>query len=51
MSLKHKLLCYHQTWCILQALSKVQTSAEKGTFWQQFSAVLALRMTPVIPFR
>ncbi|CAL5224953.1 g7723 [Coccomyxa viridis] len=33
-----------------RALSKVQTSAEKGTFWQQFSAVLALRMTPVIPF-
>ncbi len=34
-----------------QALSKVNASAEKGSFWQQFSAVLALRMTPVIPFR
>ena len=35
----------------LQALNKVQGSVEKGSFWQQFSAVLALRMTPVLPFR
>ena len=35
----------------LQALKKVQASVEKGSFWQQFSAVLALRMTPVLPFR
>lgn len=34
-----------------QALNKVQASVEKGSFWQQFSAVLALRMTPVLPFR
>ncbi len=34
-----------------QALSRVQSSVEKGGFWQQYSAVLALRMTPVVPFR
>ena len=34
-----------------QALARVQASVEKGGFWQQYSAVLALRMTPVVPFR
>lgn len=34
-----------------QALARVQSSVEKGGFWQQYSAVLALRMTPVVPFR
>lgn len=34
-----------------QALTSVQSSVEKGGFWQQYSAVLALRMTPVVPFR
>ncbi|EIE22112.1 hypothetical protein COCSUDRAFT_66464 [Coccomyxa subellipsoidea C-169] len=33
-----------------QALARVQASVEKGGFWQQYSAVLALRMTPVVPF-
>ncbi|BDA40356.1 probable TVP38/TMEM64 family membrane protein Mb1528c [Coccomyxa sp. Obi] len=33
-----------------QALARVQSSVEKGGFWQQYSAVLALRMTPVVPF-
>lgn len=34
-----------------RALNKVQQSVEKGSFWQQYSAVLALRLTPVVPFR
>jgi hypothetical protein len=34
-----------------RALGRVQQSVEKGNFWQQYSAVLALRLTPVIPFR
>ena len=36
---------------IKRALGNVQESIDKGSFWQQFSAVLALRMTPVVPFR
>ena len=36
---------------VQQALVRVQESIDKGGFWQQFSAVLALRLTPVVPFR
>ena len=36
---------------VKRALGTVQESIDKGSFWQQFSAVLALRMTPVVPFR
>ncbi|KAK9823488.1 hypothetical protein WJX72_003101 [[Myrmecia] bisecta] len=32
------------------AFTRVQATIEQGNFWQQFSAVLALRMTPVVPF-
>ncbi len=36
---------------VQRALGNVQASIDQGSFWQQFSAVLALRMTPVVPFR
>ena len=36
---------------VQQALGRVQDSIDKGGFWQQCSAVLALRLTPVVPFR
>lgn len=31
-------------------LAEVQATIEKGNFWQQFVAVLLLRLTPVVPF-
>lgn len=36
---------------ITGAFAKVEDAIEAGSFWQQVSAVVLLRMTPVIPFR
>lgn len=35
---------------IQQKLKDIESVIEKGTFWQQAGSVLALRLTPVIPF-
>ena len=32
-------------------LTKVTAAIENGSVWQQFLAVAALRLTPVVPFR
>lgn len=35
---------------VQKKLQNVQSAIERGTFWQQTGAVLALRLTPVVPF-
>jgi uncharacterized membrane protein YdjX (TVP38/TMEM64 family) len=35
---------------VQQKLKNIQSAIERGTFWQQAGAVLALRLTPVVPF-